>query len=136
MNMIAIFAVLCGVSLFCLTLFVALFLTYLKQGCARRPMVERRMLSRFPVQSRMFVSWQDKQGRRRSLKGRAVDISERGACLTAYRPVPRDSLVYIKATQCSLEGTASVRYCFRRGLRYLIGVELRGSLTKSMGVGA
>lgn len=135
MNPVSLFAVLFGLSLFCLILFAGTFLMWSKKN--RPPSgAERRALARIPVRTSFDVMWQDREGRHKRMRGRAVDISERGACLTSFRPLPRNAVIYIKARRHQFEGSASVRYCRRSGLRYVIGVELRGPLTRSDGVGA
>ncbi|HWQ56490.1 MAG TPA: PilZ domain-containing protein [Bryobacteraceae bacterium] len=85
---------------------------------------------RFPLRSTFDLQWRDSEGRDRALKAAAVDMSDRGLALKADRPLEVGSLVNVRGEDYKLAGAGWVRHCTRRGRSYLVGLEIKGSLSR------
>jgi hypothetical protein len=94
-----------------------------KTVCAAAPGTNCREFQRIPLETRLEICWQDQDGCSRTIRGRAVDISEFGASMKCFRPLPAEAVVFVEARRYNLAGPALVRRCERRGLRYQIGLE-------------
>jgi hypothetical protein len=83
------------------------------------PRPEERYLVDFPV----FLSWQQRNGSIHRVPGRCVDLSPSGAKLeTKDRLEPRSTIV-VQSEQFGRMGMASIRYCNRNGMKYVVGLE-------------
>lgn len=88
------------------------------------PRVNRRKEPRVPVASEFDLFWQDIDASHKSARARGVEISEHGASVRSPKPILRNSVIQIRGRQVQYEGKATVRYCTKKGLFYMIGVEL------------
>jgi hypothetical protein len=71
----------------------------------------------------VFLSWQDRQGENRSVRGRCVDISPSGAKVQTTEPLEVRSTVSVRGENHGFFGTATVRHCSRVGAKYMVGLE-------------
>ncbi len=92
----------------------------------------RRRRERFPIHAGMKVVCPDSA---RPIKCRIVDISEHGAAVLSWAPLPCGSLVHIEVPRFQLYGSAYVSHCSRKLLRYFTGLEFKGVLTGNLGTG-
>ena len=132
-------AILGGIVVFCMTVALCQFMR--RPRAPRKPKVEiptvnRRKVVRIPMNSEIDIFWQDIDASHKSIRTMGVDMSERGACVRSPKPIECNSVVYIRARHIPFEGSAIVRRCTRKGFQYLIGLELEGPATKSVGLGA
>jgi hypothetical protein len=83
------------------------------------PRPEQRHRVDFPV----FLSWEQKNGVVHRVPGRCVDLSPSGARLeTRDRLEPRTTIA-VQSEQYGRMGMASIRYCTRHGMKYIVGLE-------------
>ena len=61
-------------------------------------------------------------------QGRCIDISERGLGVTLADAIPLRSYVQFRIDEINFEGSGSVRYVGRKGLKQYVGLEFSGSL--------
>jgi hypothetical protein len=84
----------------------------------------RRREPRVPVTSDFDLYWQDVDASHKSARAKGIEISEHGASVRCTKPILRNSVIQIKGCQIQLETKATVKYCTKRGLTYVIGLEL------------
>lgn len=77
---------------------------------------------RRPFECPVTVSWHTRAGEIRSARARCVDLSPQGARIECGQPIEVRTNVYMQAPTHGLMGDASVRYCIRCGLKYMIGL--------------
>jgi hypothetical protein len=77
-----------------------------------------------PVQ----VVWKDRQGLDNVIRGTIIDVSESGIRIELPEPLEKQTYVTLQSTSLGLHGSASVRSCTRKGVRYVVGLELSGGL--------
>ena len=91
-----------------------------------RPDLRRHPRQPFEADVRIF--WQDGRGVTNHASGRCVNVSEAGMAIEVTEPLPLRTYVHFEIARPRFGGTASVRYCQRRGLKSLVGLEFSGSL--------
>jgi len=118
-------ATLVGIVVFCGVLFVMITRSK-KDGesfdSARD--ANRRKEPRVPVTSEFDLFWQDVDASHKSTRARGIEISEHGASVRSPKPILRNSVIQIRGCQVQFEGRATVRYCTKKGLTYVIGLEV------------
>jgi len=77
-----------------------------------------------PVQ----LIWKDRQGIDRFINGRIVDVSESGIRVELSDPLEKQTYVTLQAVSLGLHGSASVRTCARKRMKYLVGLEFSAGL--------
>ena len=75
--------------------------------------------------------WADRQGQKQHIEARGTNMSSAGALVRPEEPIPTGALLYIESKQLRLMANAIVRHGTERKSRFLIGMELRGSLIRS-----
>ena len=93
--------------------------------------LDERLYLRSPITSPFIVSWLDSRGQARYAEGRGLNMSSAGALVRAPEAIPVGSPVYIESKQMRLMANAVVRHCTEQKSKFLIGLEFRGSLTRS-----
>ena len=74
------------------------------------------------------ISWQDARGQLKSVRAKCLDLSAEGARLETDVPIPARTTVTLHSARYGSLGTASIRHCLRRTLKYHLGVEFASSL--------
>jgi hypothetical protein len=77
-----------------------------------------------PVQ----VAWKDRQGADNVIRGTIIDVSESGIRIELPEPLEKQTYVTLQSTSLGLHGSASVRTCTRKGVKYVVGLELSAGL--------
>lgn len=77
-----------------------------------------------PVQ----LVWKDRQGVDNVMRGTIIDVSESGIRIEMAEPLEKQTYVTLQSTSLGLHGSASVRSCTRKGVKYVVGLELSGGL--------
>jgi hypothetical protein len=77
---------------------------------------------RRPFQGAVKVSWQTRSGEMKTIRAKCVDFSDQGARIECEQPIDFLANVYLQAPGYGLMGNASVRYCRRSGLKYIVGL--------------
>ena len=114
-----------GIVLFCGLVFI--FIARSKKNedeSDLMPSHNRRREPRVPVTSDFDLFWQDVDASHKSARAKGIEISEHGASVRSPKPILRNSVIQIRGCQIQLETKATVRYCTKRGLSYIIGLEL------------
>ena len=93
----------------------------MNQGELRRHV---RAAKSSPVQ----IVWKDRQGTDKFVQGRIVDVSESGIRVEITEPLEKQTYVTLQSPRLGLHGTASVRSCTRKGLKYAVGLEFSAGL--------
>ena len=62
------------------------------------------------------------------LKGRIINVSESGMRVEVSDPLEKQTYVTLQAASLGLHGSASVRTCTRKGMKYLVGLEFSAGL--------
>jgi len=74
------------------------------------------------------IVWKDSAGSAVFGNGRTLDISTSGARIEVPEPVEKQTYVTMQCSALGLQGTASVRSCTRKGMKYVLGLEFSGGL--------
>ena len=118
-------AALVGIVIFCAVLFVMMARSKNSSSYSpSRPSSNRRREIRVPVTSDFDLFWQDVDASHRSARAKGIEISEHGASVRCAKPILRNSVIQVRGCQVQLETKATVRYCEKKGLTYVIGLEL------------
>jgi PilZ domain len=70
---------------------------------------------------RITITWESETDGLRSQTGLIEDRSRSGAGVTVDEPIPVGTIVKIRGRRREL--AAVVKYCFRKSMRYVVGVE-------------
>lgn len=76
----------------------------------------------------ILLGWTDSQGHLHQVRGKCLDISEFGLQIESMEPVAVRTYVLVKSRKLGIDGSASVRHCTRKGIRYRLGLEFSGGL--------
>lgn len=120
-------AALAGVLIFCLTLFLLRTFAGKKDTRTSVPGIDRRKEHRIPVTSEFDLVWQDVDASHKSARAKGIEISEHGASVRSSKPILCNSVIQVRARQIPFEGKAVVRRCTRKGLTYIIALELESN---------
>jgi|SRR6478672_92557 len=122
-----------GIVVFCLIAVVLISRARNRSGsAASAPQVNRRREPRVPVTSEFDLFWQDIDASHKSTRAKGIEISEHGASVRSPKPILRNSVIQIRGRQIQLEGKAVVKYCSKRGLSYVIGLELESQSAQGL----
>ena len=87
-----------------------------------------RRHTRATESSPIQIAWKDRQGVDRFLTGRVIDVSEAGLRVETAEPLEKQTYVTLQSAGLGLHGSASVRTCARRRMKYLVGLEFSAGL--------
>jgi len=87
-----------------------------------------RRHSRAEKSSPIQIVWKDRSGADRFVTGKTLDISVAGMRVEISEPIDKQTYVTMQCTALALRGTASVRSCTRKGMKYILGLEFSGGL--------
>lgn len=87
-----------------------------------------RRSPRFPISTKGSLVYTDKQGVTCSVRIKVTGISRQGISLESDTEVSARTYVNFRIEEPALSGSASVRYCARKKMRYSIGLEFSGGL--------
>ncbi len=93
---------------------------------------EHRFYDRLPVKYRFSIYADNQQSGQRSMVARGIDMSKAGALVEADEPITVGTVVYIKAGELGLMGTATVRHCTLRGAKFRIGLHFPSPLMRCL----
>jgi len=131
-----IVAALVGLAIFCVVVLLMRSRIFKNDGRTPVPPTNRRKEPRVPVNSEFDLFWQDIDASHKSARARGIEISEHGASVRSPRPIVCNSVIQVRARQVRFEGKAVVRRCERKGLTYIIGLQLEGSMSRTAGMRA
>lgn len=90
-------------------------------------MTQKRRQDREPFECKLRVYWQEPGGHDNYAVATTVDLSESGLSILIPNRIEPRTFVQVKADDHpELSGTASVRFCVRKGLNYNVGLEFSG----------
>lgn len=78
---------------------------------------------RFRVDFPTYLNWQGKNGVIRRVRARCVDLSASGARVETTETLELRLIVLVTSDQFGRMGNATVRYCRREGLKFIVGLE-------------
>jgi hypothetical protein len=87
-----------------------------------------RRHSRSAKSAPVTAVWKDRAGADKFGNGRALDISESGMRIEVSEPIEKQTYVTLQCVSLGLHGTASVRTCTRKGMKYVVGLEFSGGM--------
>jgi len=87
-----------------------------------------RRHARAEKSSPIQIVWQDRAGADRFVNGRTLDISPSGMRVEVSDPIDKQTYVTLQCAVLGLQGTASVRTCTRKGMKYILGLEFSSGL--------
>jgi hypothetical protein len=83
---------------------------------------------RTDAKSIVQLVWKDQLGNEKFTKARTLDVSESGLRLEVPERIPERSYVTFRVDDLGLHGTASVRSCNGKGLKYIVGLEFSAGM--------
>src|SRR5258706_11478193 len=90
-------------------------------------MKQKRRQTREAFECKLRLHWQDSSGRESYAVATTTDISESGLSIVLPNRIEPRTFVRVKADDYpELSGTASVRFCLRKGMNYNVGLEFAG----------
>jgi hypothetical protein len=87
-----------------------------------------RRSPRMALDNRIRVSHQNSAGEDCCVWGRCLDIAKHGLRFEVPIAIPVRSYVCFHVHGLDFQGSGSVRFCDRRGLNYIVGLEFSGAL--------
>jgi hypothetical protein len=69
------------------------------------------------------IAWKDRSGADRYVNGRSLDVSPAGMRIEISEPIDKQTYLTVQCVALGLHGTASVRSCARKGMKYVLGLE-------------
>ena len=78
------------------------------------------------------IGWNDTEGNNKCQRFQAIDVSDSGMQIEMTEPLRERSYVNVRAEKLGVHGTASVRSCVRKGLKYRVGLEFSVSLRSKL----
>ncbi len=82
-------------------------------------------------QGAVQVSWQARAGEMKVMRAKCLDISEHGARIESTEPIEVRTNALIQAPAFGIMGNASVRYCRRTGVKYIIGFQFSSAVSQA-----
>ena len=86
---------------------------------------------RRPFQCAVQISWQTRSGEVQTMRARCLDLSSHGARVECEQPIDLRANVYLQAPSQGLMGNATVRYCRRAGVKYMIGLLFSAAISQA-----
>lgn len=84
---------------------------------------EARRGERYPITCAVQISWQRANGESCTTRATCREVSLHGARVECSEALMARSSVYLNAPSHGLMGNATVRYCRRQGMKFVIGLE-------------
>lgn len=84
---------------------------------------EHRRDARTPFAAAIRITWQDSSGHTRVVNAKVLDRSKSGMGLETKEAVEVRTMVQVQSGGSRQLGLASVRYCARKGMRFVVGLE-------------
>jgi hypothetical protein len=69
------------------------------------------------------IAWRDRRGVDNFINSHTVDVSESGIRVETPVPIEKQTYVTLECSTLGLRGTASVRSCTGKGMKYVVGLE-------------
>lgn len=85
---------------------------------------EKRRSERIDINVPGSISWQTETGMMMSEKVLVLNIGDSGAMIEMSRKLAGRQTVQLKVPAWKIDGSASVRNCVQKGIKYRIGLEL------------
>lgn len=97
---------------------------------ARTQTANRRLQDRMPIDGRVLVSCEDRQGVQRRIQARAINTSKTGLLLQSDEPVANGTVVSLRTLGFAFIGRACVRHCTQKGIKYNLGLYVPDRLVR------
>jgi PilZ domain len=89
---------------------------------------ELRRHERAEKSSPIQIVWQDRTGADKFVNGKSLDISPSGMRVEVSEQIEKRTYVTVQCAALGVHGTASVRTCTRKGMKYILGLEFSAGL--------
>jgi hypothetical protein len=89
---------------------------------------ELRRHARAEKSSPVQIAWKDRSGVDKYVMGRSLDISASGMRVEIPEPIDKQTYITLQCVALGLHGSASVRTCSRKGMKYVLGLEFSAGL--------
>lgn len=83
-----------------------------------------RRYNRIAFSTPIRIAWQDDSGADQFARGTCLDVSESGLRIETSDLIPARAVIMFRAERLDLSGSATVRYSSRRGMKFILGLEL------------
>jgi hypothetical protein len=84
---------------------------------------QSRREERYPFTCALEISWQRATGETCTIRATCREVSQHGARVECSEPLEVRSIVFLNTMKYGLMGNATVRYCRRQGMKYVVGLE-------------
>lgn len=91
-------------------------------------MGDLRREGRLKYTGKINLTWSDESGHPFAQNCDCIDVSAAGLKIKLDSHIPLRTVVTVWARDLALHGSASVRSCVRKGLKYTIGLEFVGGM--------
>jgi hypothetical protein len=88
--------------------------------------INRRRHPRTPSNEVVRLTWEDRDEHLRVAKGKVINRSQSGLMIETTDAIETRTFVQVQTERRRVVGMACVRHCFRKGLRYVVGLEFAG----------
>ena len=89
---------------------------------------EKRRSHRIEVNDPGSISWQNESGENMTDRIMLTNLGDNGAMVEMSSKLSLRQSVQLRVPAWQIDGSASVRYCRQKGLKYQIGLELSFSI--------
>ena len=89
---------------------------------------EKRRSQRIELNEPGTIAWQSDDGNTLSERIKLVNLADSGAMIEMTTKLPLRLTVHLKVPAWEIDGSATVRYCRQKGLKYRTGLELFESI--------
>jgi hypothetical protein len=93
----------------------------ISRATASKPTAARP--ERYHVDFTVFLTWQDAKGLVHTVLGRCLDLSSSGIRIETRDSLTHNQMVVIQSDHFGRMGHASVRYCRREAMKYVVGLQ-------------
>jgi len=84
---------------------------------------EQRRHRREATADKVSLGWMDSTGTQRNMQGKCLDRSAGGLRVQLNDEVTQGATVFVRSASLAINEPARVRYCRRKGLTFLVGLE-------------
>jgi hypothetical protein len=84
---------------------------------------EQRRHRREATTEKVSIGWSDSSGTPRNILGKCLDTSAGGLRIQLTDEVAAGTTVFVRAVSLGINQSARVRYCRRKGLTFIAGLE-------------
>jgi hypothetical protein len=96
-----------------------------------KPAGEQRRHPRIAASTKINIGWTDPSGTPRRVQGTCLDTSDGGIRVELSDELAVQTNVYVRSPALGLDQAACVRYCRRKGIKFLAGLEFTFAVSRN-----